>query len=77
MLKILALLIFSAVRVVEILLTCGKDLNDRNISIRREVWANNTNLTPPLIIDEPVPKQESNWYQFHVVCNKSNTTDST
>jgi hypothetical protein len=53
MLKILALLLFSAVPAVEILLTCGKDLNDRNISIRREVWANNTNLTPPLIIDEP------------------------
>ena len=61
MLKILALLLFSAVPAVEILLTCGKDLNDRNISIRREAWANNTNLTLPLIIDEPVPKQESNW----------------
>ena len=63
MLKILAFLIFNAARPrpVGILLTCEKHLNDHIMLIRTEVWANKTNSTPPLIIDEPVPKQESNW----------------
>ena len=33
-----------------ILLTCGKHLHDRIISLRGEVWAYSTGLTPPLSI---------------------------
>ena len=40
---------------VGILLTCGKHLLDRIISLRGEVWVHNTILTPP----PPVPSQDS------------------
>jgi hypothetical protein len=33
-----------------ILLTCGKHLHDRIISLSGEVWAYSTGLTPPLSI---------------------------
>ena len=36
-----------------------KRLRDRIISLRREVWAYKTSLTPPLFIEVPVPSQES------------------
>ena len=39
---------------VGILLTCGKDLHVRIISLRREVWDHTTSLTPPLFIEVPV-----------------------
>jgi len=42
-----------------ILLTCGKHLHDHIISLRGEVWANTTSLTPPSFIEVPVPSQES------------------
>ena len=34
-----------------ILLTCGKHLHDRIISLREEVWADKTSLTLPLSIE--------------------------
>jgi hypothetical protein len=44
---------------VGILLTCGKQLDDGFISLRGEVCANKTSLNPPLFIEVPVPRQES------------------
>jgi hypothetical protein len=44
---------------VGILLTRGKHLHDRIISLRGEVWAPNTSLSPPLFIKVPVPGKES------------------
>ena len=44
---------------VGILLPCGKHLFDRIISLRGEVWAHNTSLTPPLLFKVPVPSQDS------------------
>ena len=35
---------------VGILLTRGKHLNDRTISLKREIWTNNTSLTLPHFI---------------------------
>jgi len=40
---------------VEILLTCGKHVHHRIISLRGETWAYKTCLTPPLFIEAPVP----------------------
>jgi hypothetical protein len=39
---------------VGILLTFGKDLHGRIISLRREAWDHKTSLTPPLFIEVPV-----------------------
>ena len=39
---------------VGILLTREKHLQDRIISIRRDVWVHKTSLTPPLFIEVPV-----------------------
>ena len=44
---------------VNILLTSGKHLHDRIISLSGEVWAHKTSLTPPLFIGVPVASQES------------------
>jgi hypothetical protein len=41
------------------LMKCGKNLHDRIISLRGEVWVHKTNLTPPLLIEVPVPSQEN------------------
>jgi hypothetical protein len=38
--------------------TC-KHLHDHTIPLRGEVWANKTSLTPPLLIEVPVPSMES------------------
>ena len=43
-----------------ILLTFGKHLHDRIISVREEIWALKTSLTLPLI-EVTVPSQESEW----------------
>ena len=39
---------------VGILLTNGKHLNYRIISLNCEVWAHKTSLIPPLVIEVPV-----------------------
>jgi hypothetical protein len=39
-------------------LECGKHLHDRIISLKGEVCANKTSLTPPLCIEVSVPSQE-------------------
>ena len=39
--------------------TCWKHLNDSIISLRGEVWAHKTSLTPPHLIEVLVPGQES------------------
>ena len=44
---------------VGILLTRGKHVHDRIMSLRVETWAHRTSLTPPLFIELPVPNQES------------------
>jgi hypothetical protein len=44
---------------VDILLTNGKHLHDRIISVRGEVWAHKTSLASPLFIEVHVPSQES------------------
>ena len=49
---------------VDILLTCRKYLCDLIISLRGEVWAYNTSLTPPLFIEVLVPSQESEDHVF-------------
>ena len=38
--------------------TCGKHLHDIVISLRWEVWAHKTSLTPLLFIEVPVPRPE-------------------
>ena len=42
-----------------ILVTCGKHLHDDIISLRREVCAHITSLTPPLSIEIRVPTKKS------------------
>jgi hypothetical protein len=42
-----------------ILLTCGKNLHDRIISLSGEVCAHKTSLMPPFVIEVAVPSQES------------------
>jgi hypothetical protein len=41
----------------EILLTCVKHLHDSIMPLKGEVWDRKTNLTPPLLIEVPVPSQ--------------------
>ena len=41
------------------LLTCGKNLHEHITSLRGEVWAHTTSLTPPLYIEVAAPNQES------------------
>jgi hypothetical protein len=36
-------------------------LHDHIISLRGEIWAHNTSLTPPLFIEVFLPSQESEW----------------
>jgi hypothetical protein len=43
---------------VDILLTCGKHVHDRIISLREEVWAYKTSLIQPPLIEVSVPNQE-------------------
>jgi hypothetical protein len=38
---------------------CGKHLHDRIIALRGKIWTDETSLTPPFIIEVPVPSQES------------------
>jgi len=47
---------------VVVFLTCGKHLHYRIISPRVEVLVHKTSLTPPLIIEVPVPSQEVNQF---------------
>ena len=52
---------------VDILLTCGKHLHDRIISLRGEiwtgeVWAHKTNLTLPHFIEVPVLQESQRSY---------------
>jgi len=44
---------------VVILLSCGQNLHNRIISVRGEVLAHKTSLTPPLFYKNAVPSQES------------------
>jgi hypothetical protein len=44
---------------VHILLIRVKHLHDQIISLRDQIWAHRTSLTPPLFIEVPVPSQES------------------
>jgi len=63
MFKIIAFLIITLFArlyvVVVILLTCVKHLQDRIISLRGDVWVHKTSLTPPFVLEVPVPRQES------------------
>jgi hypothetical protein len=43
---------------VDILLTNGKHLHDRIISVRGEVWAHKTILASPLFIEMHVPSMQ-------------------
>jgi len=43
---------------VGILLACAKHLDDRITLLRWEVWAHKYSLTPPLIMEVSVPRQE-------------------
>ena len=54
---------------VDILLTCGKHLHERIISLREEVWVHKTSLTLPLFIEVSVPSQESEWLLLFLVFN--------
>jgi len=42
---------------IGLLLTGGQRLLDRTISLRGDIWAHNTSLTVPLIIEVHVPSQ--------------------
>jgi len=44
---------------VGILLTCGKQLHYRIISLRVKIWAHKVTLTSPLIIEIPILNQEN------------------
>ena len=44
---------------VDILLTCRKRVHERIISLRAEMCAHKTSQTPPLSIEVPIPRQES------------------
>ena len=44
---------------VAILLTLGKQFHGRIISLRRDVCAHKTSLTPPFFIEVSVPAQDS------------------
>ena len=44
---------------VGILLTCGKHLHDRIISLKGDAWDHNTSLSPPFSIEVSVSCQES------------------
>jgi hypothetical protein len=46
----------------------GKQLHDPIISIRGKVWAHKTSLAPSLVIEVPVPSQESKWPYICVRC---------
>jgi hypothetical protein len=37
------------------------------MSLRVDVWAHKTSLTPPLYIEVPVPSQESEWSRVCVL----------
>jgi len=52
---------------VGVLLSCGKHLNDRIISVRGEFWDNKTSVISPLCTDMHVPSQESE--QWYVISN--------
>ena len=41
-----------------ILLTCGKQLHDNIISLRGEMLAHKTSISPPRFIEVPVPSQK-------------------
>ena len=41
------------------LLTCGKHLYVCIISLKGDIWAHKTSLTPPFFIEAPAPSQES------------------
>ena len=42
-------------------LMCCKHFHDRITSLRRKIWVHKTSLTPPLVIEVPVPRQECEW----------------
>ena len=44
---------------VDILLTCRKRVHERIFSLRAEMCAHKTSQTPPLSIEVPIPRQES------------------
>jgi hypothetical protein len=54
-----------------ILLSCGKHLHDRLISIRGEILVHKTTLTLPLFIEMPASSQESG--RIHYIFNIRNT----
>jgi hypothetical protein len=43
---------------VRILLTGGKHLHDRIISIRGEIWLHETSLTPPCYFEMSIPSKK-------------------
>ena len=59
MFKMIAFFYNNAVRPITCegwrLLTCGKNLHDRIISLKGEVWTNEASLTPPLFIEVSAP----------------------
>jgi hypothetical protein len=42
--------------------TCGKDLHERIISLRGDVWVNKTSLNLPLFIEVFLPSQKVNGH---------------
>ena len=44
-----------------------KHLQNRKISPREEVWVHNTCLSPPLLIEVPVPSQEEHVVLYMTV----------
>lgn len=51
---------------VSILLTCEKQIDDRIIWQRGEVWPLKTSLTPPFFIEVPAPSHGSEWSCIYV-----------
>ena len=50
-------IVCAAIWEVDILLTWGKHLHDRIVSLSGEVWVYKTSLIPPLFIEVPVPSE--------------------
>jgi hypothetical protein len=51
---------------VDILLTSGKHLHDRIISLRGEIWAHHSSLTLPLFIEVSVSSQDNGRHVLEV-----------
>jgi hypothetical protein len=50
------------------LFSCRKQLHDRIYSLRGEIWAYATSLTPPRFVEAPVPNQHRTQSCIYVLC---------